>query len=161
MRFNSHIRKIINSRCFPCTSLNFLINTAFLERLTVRELILSEVHKKAIITLQGSEVGWKLYIVDHYMKIHVIAEGAKAPSDIRILLRNQLNGSSSSIESGTSINASVGDGSEGFDLFPFRLFDRPAGFDVLLLFCEAESPAFSEADLLSANSCSSTTTSVV
>lgn len=46
MRFNSHIRKIINSRCFPCTSLNFLINTAFLERLTVRELILSEVHIK-------------------------------------------------------------------------------------------------------------------
>ena len=44
VRFNSHIRKIINSRCFPCTSLNFLINTAFLERLTVRELILSEVH---------------------------------------------------------------------------------------------------------------------
>ena len=117
--------------------------------------------KKQSLLFRDLKLDGNCILSDHYMKIHVIAEGAKAPSDIRILLRNQLNGSSSSIESGTSINASVGDGSEGFDLFPFRLFDRPAGVDVLPLFCETESPVFSEADLLSANSCSSTTTSVV
>ena len=78
--------------------------------------------KKLSLLFRDLKLDGNCILSDHYMKIHVIAEGAKAPSDIRILLRNQLNGSSSSIESGTSINASVGDGSEGFDLFPFRGF---------------------------------------